>query len=741
VSAVSGTEDEAGATRAARLTVTAALVGAVAVWAGWQASASFWPLAAWSAEGWRKLLWLAGLYGAASALLILWKPWVLGPTMTAAAAAATIVAAGPKASGAVLLICASAFALGRRLRPQAPAGVAVAIGVAVFALAAGVLARFPVNSAPLYLALAAAPLILNWRVLGLPSVRLETSRGEATAIAAGLFPLLCQWGLALKPEAGPAALSMHLATPLWVVARGRADFDVAHTVRAAAPLGGECGYTVAAMLGGEAAVRLFNFVLLVVCAAMVYTLARRWAGRAQAWTAVALAASLPLAAAATGSARVDNFLALFVLGAVVVERDAVAAGMLAGAGLMVNLAGAAYALPLALAAWRDWRAAAAFCAFAVPAYAEALWKTGSAVAPALAQMAAGATNPAEGWRAWVLGAQTVVLPPVTALAAVWNRRPGLWRTLGVAVAGGALAFALGRDMIWLYPAAMALAAASAAAIEAAGAAGMAVALACVVLGVGSTAAVSPADRDFWIKPGDAASYVDSHAPVRRLVETLNRTHPGQPVLFLETQASAGLYGRPFSNSWQHARFLARLDCAEYPSGLARLLEEENLRFVIAPELRTVRQVAVGRFLEWNSDVLMTRGGWSLRTLRPGTVAAPAPEVAGPGEVDDAAAAVGYTAGWTRETESRGALEGTSSWSATPGAEARLDFRGSAVECLLGGTAGGGAADVWLDRRWRERVTLGQARRLMVYEGFTPGEHTVEVRVASGRVVVDGFRVR
>jgi hypothetical protein len=160
---------------------------------------------------------------------------------------------------------------------------------------------------------------------------------------------------------------MHLATPLWVVARGRADFDVAHTVRAAAPLGGECGYTVAAMLGGEAAVRLFNFVLLVVCAAMVYTLARRWAGRAQAWTAVALAASLPLAAAATGSARVDNFLALFVLGAVVVERDAVAAGMLAGAGLMVNLAGAAYALPLALAAWRDWRAAAAFCAFAVPA--------------------------------------------------------------------------------------------------------------------------------------------------------------------------------------------------------------------------------------------------------------------------------------------------------------------------------------------------------------------------------------
>jgi len=59
-------------------------------------------------------------------------------------------------------------------------------------------------------------------------------------------------------------------------------------------------------------------------------------------------------------------------------------------------------------------------------------------------------------------------------------------------------------------------------------------------------------------------YLADHAPVRNLIEYLNRQHPNKPVAFFETNATAGLRAASFTNSWHTPAFNTQLASAQSP---------------------------------------------------------------------------------------------------------------------------------------------------------------------------------
>ena len=60
------------------------------------------------------------------------------------------------------------------------------------------------------------------------------------------------------------------------------------------PMAADFSYSVAYLIGGEAAVSLFNFALLLAIVALIYSATRRWLPRAPALFVTALFASTPL---------------------------------------------------------------------------------------------------------------------------------------------------------------------------------------------------------------------------------------------------------------------------------------------------------------------------------------------------------------------------------------------------------------------------------------------------------------
>jgi hypothetical protein len=318
---------------------------------------------------------VAVAYAVWSLVLLVFAPrWFAAATL-AALLILVGAAVGPLALAAALFFLFSCFVTGTLL--MAVDGgqglfsglLRLLLGVAVWMAVANLAAHFPVNYPAVYAALLLVPLTVNpgktracmagcaraFAPLDLPQ------RTSYAFMALAGFPALCHLLVALDPETGADALSVHLMVPAWVAYQHLWPFAFQHVSWALMPLGADWCYTAAYLLGGEFAAHLLNFSFFAALAGLVYAGCRRHLGHNAAFLLAGLFAASPLVQLVTGSLFVENLWAALLVGAVfaldrfhstAAPRFFYLAAALTGAGLATKLGTTAFLLPAAgFAAW------------------------------------------------------------------------------------------------------------------------------------------------------------------------------------------------------------------------------------------------------------------------------------------------------------------------------------------------------------------------------------------------------
>lgn len=288
----------------------------------------------------------------------------------------------------ILLLC---WALGDRLlsllfRPtQGPAGglrhalsAMVGIGIAGHTvLAAGLLGLL---TRWFFLALlVAATLALRRRVLAGLARAAGAIRTAPSELAATrwrwyhpcLWSLLAAWvGIGLIQAAAPEiqydSLNYHLNLPrIWIEAGS--IFSTPSTIQSYYYLGAEAGFTLAMLLGGQAAAKLLSFSVGALTCVALYSTSRALGSGHRALVSLSLFAACPLVAWQASTTYVDMFLTCYCLLAVSATlrwldgrdpRWLLLAGSLAGLALSTKLTASMFLVPLAVAVLAD----AVFCA-------------------------------------------------------------------------------------------------------------------------------------------------------------------------------------------------------------------------------------------------------------------------------------------------------------------------------------------------------------------------------------------
>ncbi len=374
----------------------------------------------WYPVGIRRFERFAEIYAALAALLLLVAPRFLGAFFSVLLLVLTAVSVGPQALLAAALFLLAASALGSLLLGRGKDEslehqlVATLLGAAVYILLMTLLARAPVQYAALWLALLAAPIVVDFagvrrRLAALArSAAPPRSRLDAAGLALLLFVLIAQWFVALMPETGADGLAMHLAIPMNIAAHHALTFQPARFIWSVMPMGADFAYSIVYLLGGEYAARLLDFSMLLAVVALLYSAVRRWLAPGAACLVAASFAATPMVQLVTGSLFVENVLAALLVGMMAAiwrfgetagRRYFFAAMVLGGTALSVKfgaLAFVAVAVPLAFVeARRHWKALgprpAAAClaasalllSTAMPVYLIAYAKTGNPLFPFL----------------------------------------------------------------------------------------------------------------------------------------------------------------------------------------------------------------------------------------------------------------------------------------------------------------------------------------------------------------------
>lgn len=236
------------------------------------ALAAAWPLTRW--RGWRP----------ASALAVVW--WL-----------ALVVFAGPMPVLAVVVLAATAIAIGSLLMPGP---IALPLGLAIIAGMLGWLLSLPIHHRVVYVLVCLA--IVAWRRAAIISTvqaawrAFDREARTAPAAARGALLLL---GLASTaawlPTMQSDDVAYHLGLPAQLQATARYAMDARLQVWALAPWNGDVLQGVAQVLAGREARGALNALWLLVAAGSMHGLATALGGDAQRrWWSVALMASLPL---------------------------------------------------------------------------------------------------------------------------------------------------------------------------------------------------------------------------------------------------------------------------------------------------------------------------------------------------------------------------------------------------------------------------------------------------------------
>ena len=244
------------------------------------------------------------------------------------------IVAGFQSVSVVGALFFDAFLIGARLRRPAPneiqAPLLVAIGLAAMALLAGAAELLPFNSRGSFTAATAiiGLLLLDravracikaWVLQNLAKLRRGAapprSYLEDLALAVMIGILGLHLLFVLQPERYWDALVMHLYVPSYVLGHGRWAFDVDDLAFAHMPMTVDFLYTWAFALGGEDAVRLYNFGALVLIAGLIVSWIRSTTANVSAMVGALMFISTPLAFIETASLFIENSLTMWITAA------------------------------------------------------------------------------------------------------------------------------------------------------------------------------------------------------------------------------------------------------------------------------------------------------------------------------------------------------------------------------------------------------------------------------------------
>ena len=613
----------------------------------------------WLPWGRRRLAHFATLFGAISLPLLIVFPWAYASVFVALITGATLLATGPVAVAALVFFLASACALGSMLlgkaEPRTPEAhvLATLFGIAIYAFAMTLTARIPVNYPAVWAAAAAIPILLDSRGVirrfrGLTALLRSISLPnwpERTAFALLAFVLSIHWFAALEPETSSDGLAMHLAVPANIAAHHAMTYQPDLFLWSVMPMGADFSYAIVYLLGGQPAVSLFNFALLLSIAAIVYSVNRRWLSRAPALVVTALFASTPLVHLVTGSLFIENFVAALILGTLAAlwrfretgHRNVLfAAATLAGAAAAAKLGACVFvliAVPFAIAeARRQWKhlgtrpavtaalAMALLVAVAAPPYLIAYAKTGNPVFPFLNTrlpsplLEHGLDFNDFRYRkplAWntpfnltfhtadyfeaqngAFGFQYLLLIPL-ALVALWAAPNYAARTAAtVALAAGAIIMATQPNARYVY-AALPLFAISFGALLARFAAQqrwmtralLAAAVIFIGLNIYFEAASGWYHKHFYslslFRPDGRDLYLRETAPMRDVTQRFRRAQPQAPVLLVTQNYLTDAGDRVYEYEWHQYAIWKRIATVESVSALRQIFSSLGIRYFIA----------------------------------------------------------------------------------------------------------------------------------------------------------------
>jgi hypothetical protein len=645
--------------------LTAAILLAVTVWEihGF-ATGHLFNQPIWLPWGQRRLGHFAALFAAFSLPLLLMFPWAYASIFAVLIAVATVLAAGPLAVAALVFFLASACALGSMLldkteppapEPPAPEAhvCATLLGIAIYAFAMTLAARIPVNYPAAWAAIVAIPILLDARGVVhrfrelkalLRSISLP-NWPERTAFALLAFVLCIHWFAALEPETSSDGLAMHLAVPANIAAHHAMTYRPDLFLWSVMPMGADFTYAIVYLLGGEPAVSLFNFTLLLSIAAIVYSANRRWLPRAPALVVTALFASTPLVHLVTGSLFIENFVAAMILGMLAAlwrfretgRRSLLfAAAALAGTAAAAKLGACVFALlavPFAIAqARRQWKhlgarpaataalAAALFVAVAAPPYLIAYAKTGNPVFPFLntrlpsPMLEHGRDFNDFRYRAplaWTtpfnltfhtsdyfeaqngaFGFQYLLLIPLALVALLASPNYAAGAAAAVALAAGAIIMATQPNARYVY-AALPLFAISFGALLARFAsqqrwmtrALLAAAVIFIGLNVYFEAASGWYHRHFYslslFRPHGRDLYLREIAPMRDVTQRFRRAQPQAPVLLVTENDLTDAGDRVYEYEWHQYAVWKRIVSVKSVSALRQIFASLGVRYFVA----------------------------------------------------------------------------------------------------------------------------------------------------------------
>jgi Dolichyl-phosphate-mannose-protein mannosyltransferase len=228
-------------------------------------------------------------------------------------------------------------------------------------------------------------------------------------------------------------------------------------------------------------------------------------------------------------------------------------------------------------------------------------------------------------------------------------------------------------------------------------------------------------------------YLAEHAPVRNLIDYLNRMHPGAAVAFFETTSTAGLHGVAYTDSWHSPEFHARIVQALSADDCRRLMLEHGVKYFVAPSPDSAisfSEVQLQRFLARCTEPESRSGNFYVAKLRPD--GACRPNVGPPEhEYDPSDEHIEYEGPWGRgpfPQTSRGMITASN----TAGASFHFSFNGTEVTYVYTKAFNRGIAEISIDgisqgdldlysasTQWQSRSRFVCGQR---------GPHTLVVRV-------------